>query len=39
MTNIQIFTNPEFGEVRTTAHNGEIAFVAKDVLERLGYGK
>jgi len=37
MNDIQIFTNPEFGEVRTTIHNGEIAFVAKDVLERLGY--
>ena len=37
MTNIQIFNSPEFGEVRTTTHNSEIAFVAKDVLERLGY--
>ena len=37
MANIQIFQNHEFGPVRTTAHNGEIAFVAKDVAERLGY--
>jgi len=36
MTAIQIFQNPEFGEIRTTTYNGEIAFVAKDVLERLG---
>jgi prophage antirepressor-like protein len=37
MSSLQVFTNPEFGEVRTTEHNGEIAFVAKDVAERLGY--
>ncbi|MDR0328281.1 MAG: Bro-N domain-containing protein [Planctomycetaceae bacterium] len=37
MTDIQHFYNPEFGEVRTTEHNGEIAFVAKDIMERLGY--
>jgi len=37
MTNIQIFQNPEFGQVRTTTYNGEIAFVAKDIMERLGY--
>ena len=37
MTRIQVFQNPEFGEVRITDYNGEIAFVAKDVAERLGY--
>ena len=37
MNEIQIIENEEFGEVRTTVHNGEIAFVAKDVAERLGY--
>jgi len=37
MTNIQVFNSPEFGEVRTTIYNGEIAFVAKDVAEKLGY--
>jgi prophage antirepressor-like protein len=37
MTNIKVFNSPEFGEVRTTIQDGEIAFVAKDVLERLGY--
>ena len=36
MTNIQIFQYTD-GEVRTTTYNGEIAFVAKDVAERLGY--
>jgi len=36
MTAIQVFNSPVFGEVRTTIHNGEIAFVAKDVAERLG---
>jgi prophage antirepressor-like protein len=37
VADIQIFNSPEFGEVRTTIHNSEIAFVAKDVAERLGY--
>jgi len=37
MSSIQIFESPEFGQVRTTTYNGEIAFVAKDVAERLGY--
>lgn len=34
---IQIFNNPEFGQVRTITHNGEIWFVGKDVAEALGY--
>jgi len=37
--NLQVFQSPEFGQVRTTTYNGEIAFVAKDVLERLGYSE
>ena len=37
MTSLQIFESPEFGQVRTTTYNGEIAFVAKDVAEKLGY--
>ena len=37
MTRLQVFESPEFGHVRTTIYNGEIAFVAKDVAERLGY--
>lgn len=34
---IQIFNNPEFGQVRTITHNGEIWFVGKDVVSALGY--
>ena len=39
MTNeIQIFTNPEFGNVRTlTEEDGTILFCGKDVAEALGY--
>jgi len=37
MNDLQVFSSPEFGQVRTTTYNGEIAFVAKDVAERLGY--
>jgi len=37
MTDIQIFESPEFGKVRTTIYKGEIAFVTRDVMERLGY--
>ena len=38
MNEIQIFNNPEFGEVRTTTINGEPWFVGKDVALALGYG-
>lgn len=38
MSNIQIFRNPQFGEVRTaTDVNGEPLFCAKDVATVLGY--
>ena len=37
MNSIQIFNNPEFGEVRTLEINGEAWFVGKDVAEILGY--
>ncbi len=37
MSNIQLFTNPEFGEVRTLTINDEPYFVGKDVAEILGY--
>lgn len=37
MNEIQIFNNPEFGEVRTTTINGEPWFVGKDVAQVLGY--
>lgn len=34
---IQVFNNPDFGEVRTTVQNGEPWFVGKDVAVALGY--
>lgn len=37
MSNIQIFNNPEFGEIRTIDQNGEPWFVGKDVATALGY--
>ena len=38
MKDIQIFNNPEFGEVRTVVINDEPWFVGKDVADALGYG-
>ena len=38
MNEIQIFNNPEFGEIRTVEQNGEPWFVGKDVAQALGYG-
>lgn len=37
MNKIQIFENPEFGQVRTMERNGEPWFVGKDVATALGY--
>lgn len=37
MNDIQIFNNPEFGEIRTVMIDGEPWFVAKDVAVSLGY--
>ena len=37
MGEMQIFNNPEFGQVRVVEHNGESWFVGKDVAEVLGY--
>lgn len=37
MNNLQVFNNPEFGNVRTIAIGGEPYFVGKDVAEILGY--
>ena len=37
MANIQIFNNPEFGDIRTVDQNGEPWFVGKDVAAALGY--
>lgn len=39
MTDLQIFKNPEFGEIRTIEKNGEPWFVGKDVAAALGYEK
>lgn len=37
MTELQIFKNPDFGEIRTIEREGEPWFVGKDVAEALGY--
>jgi len=37
MNNVQLFTNPEFGKVRTLTINDEPYFVGKDVTDILGY--
>lgn len=37
MSSIQIFTSPEFGDIRTVDQNGEPWFVGKDVAAALGY--
>lgn len=37
MNEIQVFSNPEFGEVRTLTIEGEPWFVGKDVAQVLGY--
>jgi anti-repressor protein len=37
MNEIQVFTNPHFGQIRTIEINGEPWFVGKDIAERLGY--
>ena len=34
---VQIFNNPEFGDVRVVMQDGEPWFVGKDVAEALGY--
>lgn len=36
---IQIFSNSEFGEIRTVVIDGEPWFIAKDISERLGYAQ
>ena len=37
MNDIQVFNNPEFGEIRTVEINNEPWFVGKDVAQALGY--
>ncbi len=39
MNDIQVFSNPEFGEIRTIEQDGEPWFVGKDVAAALGYGE
>lgn len=39
MSELQVFRNPEFGNVRTMAIDGEPYFVGKDVATVLGYAK
>lgn len=39
MNELQIFSNQEFGTIRTTEINGEPFFVGKDIAEALGYVK
>ncbi len=39
MTEIQTYTNPEFGPVRAVERDGEPWFVGKDVAQALGYAK
>ena len=36
-TNVQIFNNPEFGDIRTIIRNDEMWFVGKDIATALGY--
>lgn len=37
MNDIQIFNNPEFGDIRTVVIDNEPWFVGKDVADILGY--
>lgn len=37
MQEIQLFQNPQFGEIRTVIKDGEPWFVAKDIAKSLGY--
>lgn len=37
MTELQIFNNPEFGEIRTIEENGTVLFCGSDVAKALGY--
>ena len=37
MNDIQIFNNPDFGEVRTMEENGAVLFCGSDVAKALGY--
>lgn len=39
MQEIQIFNNPEFGDIRTVMIDGDPWFVSKDISDKLGYAK
>ena len=39
MNDMRIFNNPEFGEIRVIAINGEPWFVGRDVAKALGYAR
>ena len=39
MNELQIFNNPEFGEIRTISENGAVLFCGSDVARALGYTK
>ena len=39
MNELKIFTNPDFGEVRTLEENGTVLFCGSDVAVALGYAK
>lgn len=37
MTDIQIFNNPDFGDIRTVEIDGKPYFVGRDIAKALGY--
>ena len=39
MNKLQIFNNPDFGEVRTLEENGKVLFCGSDVAKALGYSR
>lgn len=39
MNELQIFNNPEFGEIRTLEEDGKVLFCGSDVAKALGYAK
>lgn len=39
MNELQIFSNPEFGEVRTIVDDGAVLFCGSDVARALGYSR
>ena len=39
MNGLQIFNNPEFGEIRTLEENGTVLFCGSDVAKALGYAR